>query len=459
MTVPEARGVAGFGLTTLAATGASAEPVLAFVAVRAGFRTVVPVAADAERDLPFASAEAAFAEAPCCGDAPCVIALDAVDLVAVEPVAAAREVARVLAGLAPAFALCGPVFGAAFAAGVFGAATFVVGVLVAAGLVAGVLGAALVAATFVAGVLVAAGLVAGVFVSADFAAVSVAAAFVGVERSAADFGAVDFGAAVRVAFVVAGAGLGSAGVAATAGDTGAARLPARVVFVAAAFAAGPALATLAGALVALVGPDVAALARGALVAGAFLAAFFATSFAATAFAVAFATPAVVPFEAATVAARGRGALFAALRTASAGSAMAFSQTYKTGARPDAAHSEDGKNTEPVVPRQTSHTRESPFVYASSTITPLVTPTGGGRITVKSPESGMDLPAGGRSADVTEPAGEAAAAADGTKPTLGEVAHVGGGDDEQVVAAAQPGSRVRDEARAVAQHEGDDRARR
>jgi hypothetical protein len=52
------------------------------------------------------------------------------------------------------------------------------------------------------------------------------------------------------------------------------------------------------------------------------------------------------------------ALFAAFRRALARSAMAFPHTWKTGARPDAAHSEDGKNTEPVVPRQTCHTLAS-----------------------------------------------------------------------------------------------------
>jgi hypothetical protein len=49
------------------------------------------------------------------------------------------------------------------------------------------------------------------------------------------------------------------------------------------------------------------------------------------------------------------ALFEAFRTAFARSAMAFPHTCKTGARRGAAHSEDGKNTEPTVPRQTCHT--------------------------------------------------------------------------------------------------------
>jgi hypothetical protein len=143
-----------------------------------------------------------------------------------------------------------------------------------------------------------------------------------------------------------------------------------------------------------VGPEVAAFAFGAVAAGAFLAAFFAASDVTDAF-VAFAEPALVTFAAATLrwaaaavlcagitwsaASPRRGAvLFAAFRTASARSAMAFPQTYKTGARPGAAHSEDGKNTEPVVPRQTSHTHESPFVYGTSTITPLVTAFSRGR---------------------------------------------------------------------------------
>jgi len=40
--------------------------------------------------------------------------------------------------------------------------------------------------------------------------------------------------------------------------------------------------------------------------------------------------------------------------------MAFPHIEKTGARPDAAHSEDGKNTETMVPRQTCHTIASLF---------------------------------------------------------------------------------------------------
>jgi len=56
------------------------------------------------------------------------------------------------------------------------------------------------------------------------------------------------------------------------------------------------------------------------------------------------------------------ALFEAFRTASARSAMAFPHTCKTGARRGAAHSEDGKNTEPTVPRQTCHTLTSRIGY-------------------------------------------------------------------------------------------------
>src|SRR4029450_12056537 len=64
------------------------------------------------------------------------------------------------------------------------------------------------------------------------------------------------------------------------------------------------------------------------------------------------------FSAASVAVCAGMALFAAFRTASARSAMAFPHTYKTGARRGAGHSEDGKNTEPSVPRQPCHTQAS-----------------------------------------------------------------------------------------------------